>query len=347
MSARMSDTGIEVSQEKNLPWWKRPTIIANIVFLVVFLGVAIHYGRVTKFAHIFSHLDYEWITLAIVLQVGTYFLFGGLLLITLRFFDKKGVKLHTVAELSVAKLFIDQLIPTLGVGGSYLILRALMRREVQRGEAMAALVTEFASHWIADYILFVIAFAILWVRTDITPVIKFVSIVFSGIFILVLPGIVYAILAARRNHLPAWLLKFKHVQSFARTLAEVPNEALKSFTLWFWSAVLQGGIILFDIMTLWACLHALGSTAPFEAAFITFMIAAAVGTISIIPGGLLFFEGAAIAILLSFGISFETGITALALMRIFTYWLPMIPGFFFFHKEVRQQEREYVNGAAS
>src|SRR5690242_1743743 len=100
-----------------LPWWRRPTVIANTVFVIALFVVARHFGKDENFLRLLTHINLWWILLAVVFQALTYFCFAGLLVATLRIFNKK-VKLHTVAGLSVAKLFIDQVIPTLGVGGS-------------------------------------------------------------------------------------------------------------------------------------------------------------------------------------------------------------------------------------
>jgi uncharacterized protein (TIRG00374 family) len=332
----------EMSQEKHgrgseqAPWWRRPTIVANIVFVLAIIGVSLQFGKGEHFARLLTQINPWWILLAIAFQVATYFCFAGLLVATLRIFDKK-VHLREVAALSVAKLFIDQVVPTLGVGGSLMVMRGLTRRNASRGEAMAATVTEIISRWLAYFLFFAIALFLLWHYTEVTRSVRYIALGFSIFFVIVISVLGYLIWSARRRRLPQWIKNLKFLKPALDALAEVPHKALYSKQLWMYSFVLQGLIFLLDSATLWASLRALGAHVSPLTAFISFMMASAIATLSLIPGGLGFFEGVAIGVLASLGVSFEAGVAASVLLRGFTYWIPMIPGFFIFHREMRKE----------
>ena len=57
-------------------------------------------------------------------------------------------------------------------------------------------------------------------------------------------------------------------------------------------------------------------------------------------GGLGTFEGTAIAMLHSHGLSIETALAATLLFRGFTFWLPMIPGLWLSRRELKTKSRD-------
>jgi uncharacterized protein (TIRG00374 family) len=90
--------------------------------------------------------------------------------------------------------------------------------------------------------------------------------------------------------------------------------------------LLQLSIFLLDSVTLWLSFQALGHAPPFWNCFVAFVVASAAATIGPIPLGLGTFEAACVAILHLLGVPLSRGLAATLLLRLLTFWLPMIPG---------------------
>jgi uncharacterized protein (TIRG00374 family) len=99
--------------------------------------------------------------------------------------------------------------------------------------------------------------------------------------------------------------------------------------------VLQLLIFVLDGGTLYAMLRAVGYNAPLAAAFASFVFAQVAATVLLVPGGLGTFEASSVAMLTLFRVPVEVALTATLLLRGFTYWLPMAPGFWLSRKEIK------------
>ena len=64
------------------------------------------------------------------------------------------------------------------------------------------------------------------------------------------------------------------------------------------------------------------------------MLASAVSSLAWIPGGLGTFEGSCVALLHLHGVPLESALAATLLLRGFTFWLPMLPGFTLARREL-------------
>jgi len=64
------------------------------------------------------------------------------------------------------------------------------------------------------------------------------------------------------------------------------------------------------------------------------------GGIPGLPGNFGTFEASAVAMLALFRVPVEVGLTATLLLRGFTYWLPMAPGFWLSRRELKGGRRE-------
>ena len=99
--------------------------------------------------------------------------------------------------------------------------------------------------------------------------------------------------------------------------------------------LLQFGVFLIDSATLAIMLKAIGSPLPFSTAFPAHVMASVAATIAPIPLGLGTYEATAVALLHVSGLPVESGLAAVLLLRGFTLWLPMIPGFWLARREMR------------
>jgi len=82
-------------------------------------------------------------------------------------------------------------------------------------------------------------------------------------------------------------------------------------------------------------LLAVGVSTPPWAVFSSFMLASLARTVGIVPGGLGTFEAVSVASLRAAGVSLAAALAATLLFRGFSFWLPMIPGWWLTRDEAR------------
>jgi uncharacterized membrane protein YbhN (UPF0104 family) len=75
------------------------------------------------------------------------------------------------------------------------------------------------------------------------------------------------------------------------------------------AVVWQTVIVLLDAGSLWVLIRSLGTTAPPEGVFASFMISSVFRAVGIVPGGLGIFEATSVWILNMMGVSIPTGLT--------------------------------------
>ena len=93
------------------------------------------------------------------------------------------------------------------------------------------------------------------------------------------------------------------------------------------AVALQGSIVLLDAATVWILIRALGVTASAGGVFASFVIASLIRTMGIVPGGLGTFEATSVLTLRMTGVEVPVALSATLLFRGFSFWLPMLPGY--------------------
>jgi uncharacterized protein (TIRG00374 family) len=82
---------------------------------------------------------------------------------------------------------------------------------------------------------------------------------------------------------------------------------------------------LFDLLTLWAAIHAFGEPPPFMALVMAYFLGM-MGNLLPLPGGIGGVDGGMIAALVAFGVPLDLAVPAVLTYRAFAFWLPTIPG---------------------
>ncbi len=311
----------EVRSEIRTSMW---IILLNFLFLIAVVAVAFQWADWSSFLYAVIHIDLLWIAVVVVLQAGTYVCVAYAWHSVLRRF-KTPIPIRSLLSLSLIKLFLDQAFPVFGLGGTAVAMRGFLRRGSAANVAVAAAAVYVLVESALNILFLFLALFILGANHDINPffsVTNVLLICIAGVAVLLV--LLYAIrdtrlLRAFKNLQPiAWLIK---------TARDIPRHTLADFGLWASVSIALAAIWIFDALTLWALLMALGVHAPLSTAFACSIISSVVANIVIVPGGLGIFEGSSIAIMSLFGIPLEQAIAAALLMRGFTYWLPMVPGF--------------------
>jgi uncharacterized protein (TIRG00374 family) len=298
--------------------------ITGLLLLLVLVLLVRHTAEERRFGELVLHVQPVWLAAVLLLQATTYVCAAAVWQRALRHADVR-VRLLRLVPLGLAKLFTDQTVPSAGMSGTLLVVRALVRRGVPRGLAVGAMLAGLVAFYVAYAVAVAASLAVLWSRGEITPALLAVTTVFS----LVAASVPLAILwlnRRARERAPRWLRSLRGGRELLAALAEVPAGRVTSPRLVTETAALQFAIFLLDAATLALVLRAVGSPETFPVVFASFVVASAVSTLAWVPGGLGTFEGTCIAMLHVHGVPLETALAATLLLRGFTFWLPMLPG---------------------
>ena len=317
--------------EKKIAGTRWISWLFGLTILVAVALFAAHRSEEQEFAHLVASAQPSWLLLGLLLQMGTYVADA---LIWQRIIVRAGISrpLWSYMGLGLAKLFMDQVIPSGGMSGTLLVVRALDRRGIPRGTSMAAVVVDLVSYYAAYVAALAIALGVVWVHGDLSLFI----ILPAAIFAPVAAGIpTVLVLMSRGRTLPKWIQRLPIIGSGLRALAEATPGIAHDGWLIARCIGLQVVVFLLDAGTLWIMLRALGLSVHPAQIFASFMLSTLARTLGPVPGGLGVFEAASVATLKLMGVPIATSLAATLLFRGFTYWLPMAPGILFARRETR------------
>jgi uncharacterized membrane protein YbhN (UPF0104 family) len=122
-----------------LSWGLGAAMLAAVV------AAALHFSEEQAFVRLVERAEPWWLAVAGLLQAGTYLAQGG---VWRRVGDATGSPLSRKAafELSLAKLFADQALPSAGLSSSILIAKALEQRQVPPAAVKASVLINIASY---------------------------------------------------------------------------------------------------------------------------------------------------------------------------------------------------------
>jgi hypothetical protein len=134
---------------------------------------------------------------------------------------------------------------------------------------------------------------------------------------------------------PRWIRWIPRAGELLSEVSRAPRRLVRNRQVLLVDGGLQLLVFLLDAATLWAMLRAVGYDAHPAAVFASFVFAQVAATVLLVPGGLGTFEASSVAMLTLFRVPVEIGLTATLLLRGFTYWLPMAPGFWLSQREIK------------
>ena len=230
--------------------------------------------------------------LAVCLQGATYFAQGE---IFRRVPRAAGYHLPLAAayEFSLAKLFIDQALPSAGISSTIVVAKALERRDVPRAVVAASMVVNIASYHAAYVVCLSLALALTTSRGETHVPVLAVSALFVAFSVavtaalLLLSGRDIDRVAVKQQRLPA-------LRNALVFLKDADPHLTRHASLLVEAASWQTVIFLLDAATMWVLIQALGTTASAGAVFASFMIASVFRTVGIVPGGLGTFEATSV-----------------------------------------------------
>ena len=317
-----------LGRQRIWPW------VLGFLILSGLIVVVLQFSSIEQFVELARRSHPEWMLLACVTQILTYVCAATVWRQALRRAGHPR-SLRSLFPLGVAKLYMDQAIPSGGASGTLLVVRGLTRRHVRLHLAMAAMLVGLVSYDAAYLIAVLGSAGILWLhdRADLATVAA-VSI-FASIVVMI--PVAVLVLKNRVDHVPiAWLRKMPGVAALLNALAKAPTDLLRDTGLLAQAILLQLGIFLLDAATLWIAFRAVGLAVDFWIVLVSFVIASMTATIAPIPLGLGTFEAGSIGMLRLLGVPIEPAFAATLLLRGFTFWLPMLPGLWLAKREIGQ-----------
>jgi Mg2+-importing ATPase len=313
-------------------------LIANALAPVLILVAIVGFKEEHSIVALIGAIEPRWVAAALLLQAATYLATGGAWRAILARF-RTPLPLAEVALLAVEKLAFDQLFPTLGVGGSVIVIRSLTRRGVSAAEALAVIMIDALCFYAAYLSLFGLSAALLFAQHGLGPAARSVVLAFFALLGGAIAAICFLIWRLRTRGTLGWLARFSFARERAREIAELPPGAFAPHSSWALAALLEASVFLLDAVTLWALFAALHYPLSFTAALVALMFSAAAAALSFVPGGLGFFEGAGILVIHQFGLPYGAATAGILLLRGFTYWLPMLPGYLILRRELAAPAR--------
>lgn len=316
--------------------------VPGILLLIAVVGVATHFSEEKKFAGLLQQARPAWLLVAAVLQGLTYVCAAG---VWHRALHKGRARctLRSLVPIAVARLFVDQVIPTGGFGGRILVARALRRRGVHVGLAVAAILVDLLTLYAAFAVAVLASLAVFAFFRDLNRLILILAGLFA-IFALSIPGTVLWFSRSGVREPPRWIHRVPRADELLREVARAPRRLVRNKEVLTEAGLLQLAIFILDGATLWTMLKAVGYTTGPVQAFASFIFASVAGTVFLVPGGLGTFEASSVAMLALFKVPVEVGLTATLLLRGFTYWLPMAPGFWLSRRELRKKvPKHYIH----
>jgi Mg2+-importing ATPase len=262
--------------------------------------------------------------LAIVLQVGTYLAQGEI-------WRSVGNAAHvplsraSAFQLSLAKLFVDQALPSAGISGTVAVARHLEQAGMARPAVMAGVVINLTSYFATYVVLLVSALFLLPIQGPARKVMTVATVLFVGcsvaltVSMLLLPGRI-------GPRFERYLGRIRALKGLIAFFKEADIALVRDRRLFLRACVNQAAIMLLDAATVWVLIEALGAHAPAPAVFASFMISNVFRSVGFLPGGLGTFETSSVLTLQLTGVPLPAALAATLLFRGFSFWLPMIPG---------------------
>ena len=239
-------------------------ILAGVVLVVR------HFADERAFVRLLREVQPDWLASAILLQVATYFVQGEIWQTVLRP-AKTQVQVSATCKLSVARLFVDQALPSAGLSGTVLAVQALRQYGVPLPVVMAGVVIDTASCYVTYAIGLVVALIIAVCAHHATSLLVFAAFLFLAFALAVAIGFL-ELSGHPTGPFAHRLARFKPLGAGLHLLEQADPRLSHSLRLLAGACACQAAIVLLDVATMWALIAALGAVASPAGVFASFMM---------------------------------------------------------------------------
>jgi Mg2+-importing ATPase len=301
-------------------WW-----LLGAALLGAVITVSLHLSEERQLVEVARKARPWWLLVALLFQALTYLAQGESYRVVTRT-ARQWLPLVTAFKLSLAKLFFDQALPSLGLSGTLVVAHAFEQRGISRPVVAAAMVVDMVAAHVA-LVIALIAALLVTIGAGEARVVVVVSIVVFLVYCVVFAAGVLALTG--RDRVPPLVMRIPLAGEAVRLVQQADQRLSRS--LWLNSACsgLELSVVALDAATVWVLIRSLGFSASPTGVFASFMISTLLRTVSITPGGLGAFEAASTVTLKLAGVPLPVALSATLLFRGLSFWLPMLPGLAF------------------
>jgi uncharacterized protein (TIRG00374 family) len=310
-----------------------PSRIIFYGFSIIVFYFAVHYiGKLKDIEKLMFQMEPAWLLLAVLAQVFTYLIYASVIKLLLN--DKPGTtNFFLLFKLSIAIMFVNQVLPTGGISGDGYIFNQLVKRKVSRYNAFTAMVLESISYYAGILILLLLFYT--WYLNEATHnTILITYTVILGFVFYILLLVLVLILTNGRNISFAMhkLEKFSFIKRIIEkaSLLSLQNENEGTFKMIgrkkieiLQTIILQLFIILSDIVTVWALIKGFHVDMSFPIVAFGLMLSLIIGALPISPGSLIVYESAMTYFFTRLGAPVHAALIITLLYRFLTFWLPI------------------------
>ncbi len=325
----------------------KKTVGFYVIGLALLIFAVYRYTELTEVVDLFRQIHPFWLTVAVLLQAGTYVCTGSLYQTLLRLYQHPQViKLRELLRTSVVIVFLNQAIPTAGGSGGAFFLRRLGKNGVPSGEALSMVLLEKITYYIAHLLALVVGFVLFSLVTNAKLSALHISVGILGVAAYTVFLTLLFIFSGRSpvTYLSHRLAKIKWLrrllERFDISLSEIksgewhsPWVMLRRHTFGISAPVLwQLGIVLVDASTIYAVFHGFGVQVAWITVVFCFALTMAVSSVSVFPGALAFFEGSMTLFYTALGVELHTALITTLVYRVLSFWLPMPVGLIMYRR---------------
>jgi Mg2+-importing ATPase len=280
----------------------------SIAILVALVLVVMHAADHRAFIRLARGARPDWLFVAIALQAATYFFQTEVWNVVLRPAGAR-VRLTTMWKLTVARLAVDQALPSAGLSGTVLTAKALELRQVPRPVVMAAVVIDTASCYATYAVGAAAALVIVAAHHQASIVIVAGVAAFEVFALLITFG--FLAMASRKPGPPApWLVRLPPLRAGLGLLRQADPSLAHSPRLLVEACVCQAAVLVLDAATIWALIASLGATASPAGVFASFTMSTILRLVSVLPGGVGVFEAVSVLTLRMVGVDLAVSLSA-------------------------------------
>lgn len=318
---------------------------SNTIFLIlctaVFYFVIHDFTQLKTISLLFKQVDGRWIVLAIIAQIYTYFSLAFIYYFLMnKFKDRTFVTFVDFIKITIVTVFINQIVPSGGIGGNGFFFNELSKRGVPAKKAFFTIVMECLCLYISLAVLIIVLPIIYISYYGALPRLFLIVLLFGLVLFAVLSGIMTIL--SNKNTLQNVIKKLSRIKFLKHYLQDITFSPEGTFaeykTKGPWGVFLkykkqslaiiagQFGVFFADALTIIALLHGLHVHIAYIVVMLGLLLTFIVASLPISPGSLLIYEGAMTFFYTSMGMPFGTAFIITLLYRVLSFWAPIVLG---------------------
>ena len=313
------------------------TWLFGLAMLGAVVLAALHFSEGRQFVTLAARARPRFILIAGLLQAATYLGQGQIWRLVTRA-GKVPVTMATAYRLSIARLFVDQALPSAGLSGTIVMVKSLELQGIPMPVVMAGVAIDTASCYASYVVGLLAALVVSLIQHQATRLVVLVAIPFLPLAVGITLGFI-GLAGSPAGPLARKLAHFRFLRRGLRLLAEADPRLARSRPLFLEACACQLAVIILDVATIWVLILALGVTASPGGVFVSFMVSTLFRLIGVAPGGLGTFEATSVLTLKAIGVAIPIGLSATLLFRGMSFWLPLLPGLWFSRHYMARRQR--------